>query len=260
MASGTALNFQGKSAALADRYMLPFPAQTLDILRSLIPGGCQRVLDVGCGTGAFARPLACFADVQALDPSAEMLEVGKTMPGGSHPALAWKLGRAEDTELAAPFGLILAARSFHLLDWDAVLPRFARLLAPDGRLAIVYVHERGGPDLSSLRGAPIANPRTHNYNWLATLRERGLFERHGWQRTGWAEFRTSFLDFTEGCHALRGYSREEMGWAASLEFDTALGEILAARYPLGQVEMEVAASVVWGRPTAEFPQSNSDGS
>lgn len=241
-------NFNGKSAALADRYMPPYPAETIDILRSLIPHGCRRVLDAGCGTGMLARPLACFAQVEALDPSAEMLEVGRTLPGGSHPALAWRRGRAEDAEYADPFGLILAARSFHLFDWNVVLPKFAKMLAPDGRMAIVYLHERGGPDLSSLPGSPVADQRTHNYNWLGALRERGLFERHGWQRTQWSRFTTSFIDYTEGCHALRGYSRDEMGWRPSLEFDTRLGEILAARYPLGQVEMELAASVVWGRP------------
>jgi SAM-dependent methyltransferase len=248
--AGVITHFQGRSAALADRYLPPYPAETVDILRSLVPQSCRRVLDVGCGTGALARALAAFAPVHALDPSPEMLEVGRTLPGGSHPALTWRLGRAEECEFAEPFGLILAARSFHLLDWNVVLPRFADMLVPEGRLAVVYLHERGGPDLASLPGSPVASAGTHNYNWLATLRERGLFERHGWQRTQWTPLRISFVDFTEGCHALRGYSRDELGWQSSLEFDTQLGEILTARYPPGQVELEVAASVVWGRPIA----------
>jgi SAM-dependent methyltransferase len=243
-------NFLGQSAALADRFMLPYPAETIEILRSLVPAGCRSVLDVGCGTGAIARPLARYARVAALDPSPQMLEVGQTLLDGNHPALAWKLGRAEDATMAGPFGLILAARSFHLLDWNLVLPRFAGLLSADGRLAIVYLHERGGPDLSGLRGSPISDPKTHNYDWLGTLRERGLFERHGWQRTQWEPLRLSFTDFTEATHALRGYSRDELGWQNALEFDARLSEILQARYPGGQVELEVAASVVWGRPLA----------
>jgi SAM-dependent methyltransferase len=245
-----ASHFWGESAALADRYSLPFPANTMDIVRSLIPASCPRVLDVGSGTGAVARALVDPADVWALDRSSHMLSVGRTLPRGDHPRLRWQQGTAEATDVEVPFGLIVVARCFHILDWDTVLPRFAKMLAPDGTLAVVYVHERGGPDLRALERGPFPNPVYHNYNWVAQLRERGLFTRHGWRRTPWTPYRTSYLNFIEGCHALRGLSREELGWDGSLAFDTQLNAALAQQYPQGEVELELAGSVIWGKPHA----------
>lgn len=242
--------FRGQSAALADRYSMPFPADTLDIVRSLIPASCPRVLDVGCGTGSVARALAADAEVCALDPSEYMLGVGRTLPAGDHPNLTWHAGRAEDADVDGPFGLVVAARCFHILDWDAVLARFEKLLAPEGSLAVVYVHERGGPDLRGLDRGPFPNPVYHNYSWLQVLRDRGQFARQGWRRTAWTPWRTSFLNFIEGCHALRGLSREELGWEGSLAFDARLNAALAEQYPQGEVELELAGSIIWGRPHA----------
>jgi SAM-dependent methyltransferase len=228
--------------------MADFPEETFEILRRLVPPDHLSMLDVGCGIGPLSRQLAPELRVQAVDSSVRMIDVARAMPGGAHPQLTWTTGRAEEVDLNAPFGLIVAARSFHLLDWDVALPRFAAALAPAGMLAIVYLHERGIPDLRGLGRVPFPNPVSHNYDWLQTLRQRGLFERRGWERSSWRPRHVSFLDFVESRHAMRGFSREEMGWRESLEFDSKVFAVLGETCPLGYVATEVAISVVWGKP------------
>src|SRR5437588_2785067 len=46
-----------------------------------VPDGCRRALDVGCGTGRFARLLATRAAyVDAIDRSAEMISAAEPAP------------------------------------------------------------------------------------------------------------------------------------------------------------------------------------
>jgi SAM-dependent methyltransferase len=101
----------------------PYPEETIGILAGLVPSECRRVLDVGCGTGLIARPLAALVEeVDALDPSVAMLEVGEGLPGGDRANLSWMPGTAEEGALRPPYGLIVAATSFHWFQWDVVLP------------------------------------------------------------------------------------------------------------------------------------------
>jgi SAM-dependent methyltransferase len=111
-----------------------------DVLVGLIAAEPRAVLDLGCGTGNVARPLAPLVDrVDAVDISAAMVEQGKRLPGGGHPGLHWIVGRAEDAPLRPPYALVTAGESLHWMDWDVVLPRMHDALTPGGSLAIVVV-------------------------------------------------------------------------------------------------------------------------
>lgn len=100
--------------------------------------GCRRLVDVGCGTGrfaAFARH-RLGARVWGIDPSAEMLTRARARPGTR--GIGWKQGVAE----RLPFrdGWFDAAH-MHLVvhtlgDRGRALAEVARVLGPDGRLAI----------------------------------------------------------------------------------------------------------------------------
>lgn len=249
--------FQDRSVARSYRNRPPYPDETIQILADLLPAGCRRALDVGCGTGFIARPLAALIEaVDALDPSAAMLEVGKELPGGDRCDLRWILGSAEDAILHPPYGLVVAAASFHWLQWDIVLPRFAEALVQDGLLAVVQTRERGGPDLGELIPRYSTNQDfsvDDDYDWRAELQRRGLLTTVGFRETAWESFRRSFDDFIDGQHSMGGLSRERMGAHSVAEFDRGLREILVQTYPAGHVEMEVCAVVGCARPGTGRP-------
>ena len=65
--------FKDISVVEAYRHRLPYPAGLLEILGNLTYYEPQAVLDVGCGTGSIARPLAtCVEQVDAVDFSQAM--------------------------------------------------------------------------------------------------------------------------------------------------------------------------------------------
>lgn len=92
--------------------------------------GRRSVLDLGCGTGRIAEPLAVVGhEVVAVDESAEML---------SHLRRATPiLARVQDLDLDRRFDLVLLLS--HLVndpDAPALLATAARHLEPDGLLLI----------------------------------------------------------------------------------------------------------------------------
>jgi ubiquinone/menaquinone biosynthesis C-methylase UbiE len=108
----------------------------------LAPG--QRVVDVGAGTGYFARPMAVAVGptgwVAAVDLQAEMLSLLKDKPELQGAAVITPvLGAAQKTSLPArSFDLVFLANVWHELDdAAAVLAEARRLLAPKGRVAIL---------------------------------------------------------------------------------------------------------------------------
>ncbi|GEM_PF-3621096 len=140
--------FQDQS--VVDRYHLrpAYPPETFTVLNELIADEPRVILDLGCGTGNIARPLAAYETVEridAVDLSLPMIERGKTLPGGDSPKIRWRHGRAEDVELNLPYALVTAGESLHWMTWDVVLPRLARVLTPHGVLAIAYMHEKSMP-------------------------------------------------------------------------------------------------------------------
>lgn len=110
--------------------------EQLDVL--VREGGlvARRVLDIGCGTGAVAAALAARgARVWGIDSEAAMLDVARAAaPAG----VGLKQARAE----ALPFkdgwfDRAVMRLSLHLLDRPAALAEARRVLADDGRLAIL---------------------------------------------------------------------------------------------------------------------------
>lgn len=99
----------------------------------------RRVLDVGCGTGLLACELAARGHrVTGADPSAAMLGIARSRPGGQQ--VTWVEAEAAVLSLAARFDLIVMTGhvfQVFLEDRDvlAALRRLRRHLAPGGRLA-----------------------------------------------------------------------------------------------------------------------------
>jgi ubiquinone/menaquinone biosynthesis C-methylase UbiE len=95
----------------------------------------RRVLDAGCGTGAFAVALAEQARVWAVDTSPEMLEVARGRDVHGH--VGWRVADAT----ALPFrdgwfDRAVMRLVVHLVDRSRAFVELRRVLAADGRLAI----------------------------------------------------------------------------------------------------------------------------
>ena len=70
--------FRYAGVAAAYRYRPPYPVKVFDLLESLIAGNPRKVLDIGAGEGALARPLAARVDrVDAVEISEEMVSAGR---------------------------------------------------------------------------------------------------------------------------------------------------------------------------------------
>lgn len=98
----------------------------------------ERVLDVGCGTGALLAPLAeryPAARLVGVDPSREMLEIAR---GRLPAAVALVAGRAEALPVGdARFDLLASTSALHYFgDFDAAAHEMHRVLRPGGSLII----------------------------------------------------------------------------------------------------------------------------
>jgi SAM-dependent methyltransferase len=131
--------FTGKAGYYA-KYRRGYPAAVFDtiISRFALPPN-SGILDLGCGTGNVAIPLAergfC---VHAVDPEPEMLAEGRrrgaALPNGR---ITWQAG--SDTTIAGlglpPLRLCTMGLSFHWMNRAAVLQTLDALIEPGGGIA-----------------------------------------------------------------------------------------------------------------------------
>jgi ubiquinone/menaquinone biosynthesis C-methylase UbiE len=104
----------------------PYARAAIEFLGELATDDSRRVLDIGCGPGDIARPLAPLVDhVDAVDFSVRMIKAGRELPGGGTSNVRWIIGKVEDVPLDPPYALVTAGESLHWMDWHVVLPRLA---------------------------------------------------------------------------------------------------------------------------------------
>ncbi|ASO20095.1 SAM-dependent methyltransferase [Actinoalloteichus hoggarensis] len=103
-----------------------------------VPPGCGRALDVGCGTGVFARRLASRASaVDALDRSAEVIETARTLSAGRPGVRYLHVDLAAHDLGEGRYDYIAALASLHHLPLTETISRLYRALAPGGVLAVL---------------------------------------------------------------------------------------------------------------------------
>ena len=131
---GVPTDLFASTAEFYARYRVPYPNELLDDLRRRARvTGEGRLLDLACGPGRVALPLAeCFSEVWAVDREPEMLEVGRA--GARRLSLTnirWMVGKAEEVE-ASPgsFELITIGEAFHRFDQRLIAERAMKWLAP----------------------------------------------------------------------------------------------------------------------------------
>src|SRR5258708_28462736 len=97
---------------------------------------CWRVLDVGCGAGAFAAELARRVEhVDALDRSLAMIEAARQMTPANVTCILSDVMR--DPLPAERYDAIVSVSALHHLPIDDALRRLSRALRPGGVLAAV---------------------------------------------------------------------------------------------------------------------------
>jgi len=141
--------------AVADVYERGRPRYPAEAVDWLIPAHATRVADVGAGTGKLTRQLRERGlDVIAVEPSAGMrAQLRRAVPGV--PALG---GTAERIPLAdGTVDAVLVAQAWHWVDPVRAVPEVARVLAPGGRLGLLWNRrvedEAWVADLSTIIGS-----------------------------------------------------------------------------------------------------------
>lgn len=116
------------------------------ILAWLAPRAGERVLDLGCGDGAFTeKVVATGADVVGVDASVDMVAAARSR------GLDARVADAHVLDLGERFDAVISNAALHWMkEPDAVLAAVARSLAPGGR----FVAEMGGfGNVASIRVA-----------------------------------------------------------------------------------------------------------
>jgi ubiquinone/menaquinone biosynthesis C-methylase UbiE len=201
----------------------------LDRVAAHAPADTRLIVDVGCGTGRFTRPLAerLHARVIGIDPSQRMLDVARAKPGAGQ--VEFRLAPAERLPLEDGCAdmLFMSMVLHHLPDRPAAARECHRVLRDGGRIAmrtctrdIVYPQSRFFPGMLPMLAADLPSAA----DIIA------LFEGAGFRSrvheivphvvaTGWQEFADklalradSFLarlpdhEFAAGMTALRAHA------------------------------------------------------
>lgn len=247
-----ASRFQHQS--VVDRYHLrpTYPPETFAMLVDLIVDQPRVVLDVGCGPGNIARPLAAYVErVDAVDWSLPMLERARLLPGGDSAKIHWLQGRAEEVEVQPPYALITAGESLHWMDWGVVLPRFARLLTANGVLAVVYVMYQPVPwraDEQHIVQRFTTNPTYVPIDMFALFEQHRLCQKLGEQSTAPVPVQQTIGDYIAGQHARSNLSLETMTAERAEEFDTEMRTLLTPFAEDGLLTFNVGGGMTVGKP------------
>lgn len=245
---------QFRQASVVDRYhlRLPYPSETFEILKTLLIDTPYTVLDVGTGTGEIAREMVKWAGrVDAVDASASMIQKGQTLPDGDHPNLRWLCGKAEEVELQPPYSLIVGADSLHWMDWPVIFPKFARLLSPNGVVAIVTRGELSpawNEGLVSLIRQYSTQRNYEPYNLVDLLTQQGLFETLGEKTTSPVSSTQSIEDYIASFHSRSSLSLDALTVEAATNFDNELRQLVMPFTVDGQLTLATEATIQWGRP------------
>jgi SAM-dependent methyltransferase len=245
--------FEDASVAAAYHARPPYPTEFFDVLDRLQSSGGGAILDLGCGTGDVTLGLVSRAQrIDAVDPSPAMLAVAHGRPGADHPGIRWTCAAAETFEFAGPYSLVVAGESLHWMEWDAVMPKIASALAPQGWLVLadrsLVSPMPWDEQLARLIATYSTNREFRPYDLVHELASRGHFRPAGRHTTAAVPFSQSIDMHIESFHSRNGFSRQRMPSDEAREFDQSFRRLLERHCPDGFVRLAVVANITWGVP------------
>lgn len=128
-----------KEKDVVDHYQFrpPYPSGVFDQILDFAPQ-TGRLVDLGCGEGKIARPMTNFFDqVTAIDPSANMLRLGRSLPKGAADNITWIEAAAEAAPLPDAIDVVTFASSIHWMDPARLFPKLKKRLSAQHILAIL---------------------------------------------------------------------------------------------------------------------------
>jgi 2-polyprenyl-3-methyl-5-hydroxy-6-metoxy-1,4-benzoquinol methylase len=116
------------------------------VIFDAIPAGCERALDVGCGTGRLTRELRrVIPYVTGVDRDERSIEVARSSALSAEVGdIEYRRGDFLDLALApGGFDLVSAVASLHHMNTAPALTRMAELLRPGGVLVVIGLARNG---------------------------------------------------------------------------------------------------------------------
>ena len=130
-----------------------------NLLLRHLPSNCGDVLEIGCGTGAFARHLAQRSKhVLALDLSPEMIRIARER-SAQFPNVEFQLADVRDTPFNfESFDCIATIATLHHLPLSEMFLKMKAALKPGGVLLVLDLFEPAGlfDSLSNLLAIPVS--------------------------------------------------------------------------------------------------------
>ena len=160
-------------ADVAGAYERGRPGYPDDAVRWLVGDAPADVVDLGAGTGKLTRSLVAHGHrVTAVEPLDEMRgELVGVLPG-----VRALVGRAEAIPLpAASADVVASAQAFHWFDHDNALPEIARVLRPEGRIALVWNSRDDRDPWMARLSAVIGNESIQESDVVPVLDASGLY-------------------------------------------------------------------------------------
>ncbi|GAA1125397.1 hypothetical protein GCM10009630_24020 [Kribbella jejuensis] len=248
-----AATFKQQAVAQAYRHRPPYPDEVFERLLDLITDAPRRVLDIGAGEGALARPLAPRVEhVDAIDFSQPMVDAGKQRPGGDHPNLSWQVNPIETADLNGPYALVTAGASIHWMPWEQTFARIVPQLTPNAQLVVIEHGAVDEPWLGELIPIIERHSRKKNYDpkfdVVDAIVERGLLDLTGRVRTTPVSYPQTVAGYIERLHSTSSLARDLMPADEAASFDASVAEALRPYAKDGVLQLQIQAELSWGRP------------
>ena len=208
------------------------------------------ILDVGCGMGDVAIPMAMKYRVDAVDISENMINLGRLRPGGNNPHLSWIHSEIDQAPLSQNYLAITAGDSMHWLDWKTIFPLFQRCLHPQGKLNLLcryYAHLPWKADLRLLEKQYHTVPNVERYNTVELLEHHGYWKKEGFLQTPPEPLAYRVDDYIEAMHSRNGFTRDLMPLDDQHAFDHALREMILPYVSDDQkLHVDTYSTLTWG--------------